>query len=52
MKRNITILLGLLAFTFMPALAQAPAAAPSGPTGKVHGHVTNPTGEPQGNGTT
>jgi tetratricopeptide (TPR) repeat protein len=51
MKRNITILLGLLAFTFMPAIAQAPAAAPAGPTGKVHGHVTNPTGEPQGNGT-
>ncbi len=51
MKRNISLLLGLLAFTFLPALAQAPAAAPTGPTGKVHGHVTNPTGEPQANGT-
>ena len=25
--------------------------SPAGPTGKVHGHVTNPTGEPQANGT-
>jgi hypothetical protein len=44
-------LVGLLALTFLPALAQAPAAAPAGPTGKVHGHVTNPTGEPQASGT-
>jgi hypothetical protein len=36
----------LLATALMPALAQAPAA----PTGKVHGHVTNPTGEVQGSG--
>jgi tetratricopeptide (TPR) repeat protein len=43
--------LGLLAGALMPALAQAPAAAPSGPTGKVHGSVTNPTGAPQGGGT-
>jgi len=47
MKRNISLLLGLLAFALMPAFAQAPA----GPTGKVHGHVTNPTGEAQANGT-
>lgn len=49
MKRNLTLWLGLLAFALSPVFAQAPAAA--GPTGKVHGHVTNPTGEPQGNGT-
>src|SRR5665213_2033289 len=47
MKRNFSLWLGLLAFALLPALAQAPA----GPTGKIHGHVTNPTGEPQGAGT-
>ncbi len=49
MKRNISLWLGLLAFALLPAIAQAPA--PAGPTGKVHGHVTNPTGEAQGSGT-
>jgi len=44
MKRNISLWLGLLAFALSPALAQAPATAPAGPTGKIHGHVTNPTG--------
>jgi tetratricopeptide (TPR) repeat protein len=41
----------LMAFAAQPALAQqaAPPAA-AGATGKVHGHVTNPTGEPQGAG--
>jgi tetratricopeptide (TPR) repeat protein len=48
MKRNLSLWLGLLAFALLPVFAQAPAA---GPTGKVHGHVTNPTGEPQGSGT-
>jgi tetratricopeptide (TPR) repeat protein len=47
MKRTLSLWLGLLAFAVMPVIAQAPA----GPTGKVHGHVTNPTGEPQGSGT-
>jgi tetratricopeptide (TPR) repeat protein len=47
MKRNLSLWLGLLAFALLPVLAQAPA----GPTGKIHGHVTNPTGEPQGSGT-
>lgn len=47
MKRNISLWLGLLAFALLPAFAQAPA----GPTGKIHGHVTNPTGEPQTSGT-
>jgi tetratricopeptide (TPR) repeat protein len=52
MKRNISLLLGLLAFALVPALAQQAAPAPGGePTGKVHGHVTNPTGAPQNGGT-
>ena len=42
MKRTISLWLGLLAFALLPALAQTPA--PRGPTGKIHGHVTNPTG--------
>jgi tetratricopeptide (TPR) repeat protein len=40
-------LFGLVAFAAIPVLAQAPAAAP---TGKIHGHVINPTGAPQGSG--
>jgi tetratricopeptide (TPR) repeat protein len=47
MKRNLSLWLGLLAFALLPALAQAPA----GSTGKIHGHVTNPTGAAQGGGT-
>jgi len=53
MKRTISLLAGLLAFALLPALAQTPAAAPAqtpapaGPTGKIHGHVTNPTGASQ-----
>jgi tetratricopeptide (TPR) repeat protein len=47
MKRTFSLWLGLLAFALLPALAQTP----SGPTGKIHGRVINPTGEPQGNGT-
>jgi hypothetical protein len=39
MKRNLSLWLGLLAFALMPALAQTPPV-----TGKIHGHVTNPTG--------
>jgi tetratricopeptide (TPR) repeat protein len=50
MKRNFSLWLGVLAFALLPAISQTPAAAPSGPMGKVHGHVTNPTGEPQGSG--
>ena len=42
MKRTISLWLGLLAFALLPALAQTPAL-----TGKIHGHVTNPTGAPQ-----
>jgi tetratricopeptide (TPR) repeat protein len=50
MKRTISLWLGLLAFAFVPVLAQAPAA-PKASTGKIHGHVTNPTGAPQTGGT-
>src|ERR1019366_7914012 len=50
MKRNISLWLGLLAFALLPALAQTPAAAPAGPMGKIHGHVTNPTGATQATG--
>ncbi|HEY1768460.1 MAG TPA: hypothetical protein VGG26_12435 [Terracidiphilus sp.] len=46
---GVPVLAGLLAFALSPAFAQqAPAAG--APMGKVHGHVTNPTGEPQSNG--
>ncbi len=44
MKRNFSLWLGLLAFALLPALSQVP-------TGKVHGHVTNPTGAPESKGT-
>jgi len=49
MKRTISLWLGLLAFALLPALAQTPA--PNKANGKIHGHVTNPTGAPQANGT-
>lgn len=51
MKRNLSLwlampaLAGLLVFALPSAGAQTPAA-----TGKVHGHVTNPTGQPQASG--
>jgi tetratricopeptide (TPR) repeat protein len=55
MKRTISIWLGLVTVALLPALAQTPApaaqTAPSGPTGKIHGQVTNPTGAPQNGGT-
>jgi tetratricopeptide (TPR) repeat protein len=47
MKR-ISLLLGVLAFALVPAVAQQ---TPAVPTGKIHGHVTNPTGAPQNGGT-
>jgi tetratricopeptide (TPR) repeat protein len=46
MKRTLILGLGLLAVALMPAVAQTAA-----PTGKIHGQVTNPTGQPQGSGT-
>jgi len=45
MKRTLSLWLGLVIFAALPVLAQAPAA-----TGKIHGHVINPTGAPQTNG--
>jgi tetratricopeptide (TPR) repeat protein len=42
MKRTLSLSIGLLAFAVLPALAQTPAN-----TGKIHGHVTNPSGAPQ-----
>jgi tetratricopeptide (TPR) repeat protein len=44
MKRNFSLWLGLLAFAFLPAFAQTP-------TGKIHGHVTDPTGASRSAGT-
>jgi tetratricopeptide (TPR) repeat protein len=51
MKRTISLWIGLLALAVLPALAQTPAPANVAPTGKIHGHITNPTGAPQGGGT-
>jgi len=44
---KLTLWLGVLAFAAAPVYAQAPA----GQTGKIHGHVINPTGAPQTSGT-
>ncbi|MGP8226857.1 MAG: hypothetical protein ACLQGT_11985 [Terracidiphilus sp.] len=46
MKRNLSLWLGLLAFAASPMLAQTSAN-----TGKIHGHVTNPSGAPESRGT-
>ncbi len=53
MKRNLTHRLALAALAGLLALASAPghAQAPAASTGKIHGRVINPTGQPQGNGT-
>jgi tetratricopeptide (TPR) repeat protein len=51
MKRNLSLLLGTLAFALVPVLAQQPSASSGGEMGKVHGQVTNPTGAPQNGGT-
>jgi tetratricopeptide (TPR) repeat protein len=52
MKCNLLRWLALPAVAGLMALAvsSAPAQAPASNTGKVHGHVTNPTGQPQGAG--
>ncbi len=53
MKRALSLWLGLAAaalLTVVLAPAQAPQA-PAGTTGKIHGRVINPTGQPQGGGT-
>src|SRR5215831_12157727 len=53
MKRTISLWIGLLALAAMPVLAQNQEPAPANvqPEGKIHGHVTNPTGAPQSGGT-
>jgi tetratricopeptide (TPR) repeat protein len=45
MKRNLSLLPGLLALAFLPTFAQTPTTA------KIHGHVTNPSGASETNGT-
>ena len=56
MKRTFSLWLGLaaaglLALALAPANALQAPAAPAATTGKIHGHVINPTGQPQGGGT-
>lgn len=48
MKRNSLLWLGVLAFAFVPAWSQQPAASTMG---KIHGKVINPVGSPQTDGT-
>ncbi len=48
---SLPALAGLLVFALSPAFAQQPAGASTEPMGKIHGHVINPTGQPQGGGT-
>jgi tetratricopeptide (TPR) repeat protein len=50
MKRKISLWIGMLAIAALPALAQTPAPANVAATGKIHGHVTNPTGDSQAGG--
>jgi tetratricopeptide (TPR) repeat protein len=45
---GMTAVAGILAFALPSAQAQAP---PTEKMGKIHGHVINPTGQPQGGGT-
>ena len=46
MKRTFSLWLAMLALALLPVLAQTPP-----PTGKIHGHVTSPTGAPYTVGT-
>ncbi len=56
MKRRFSLWLslpvaaGLLAFAVLPALAQQNAASNAATMGKIHGQVTNPTGQAQPGG--
>ena len=54
MKRTFSLWLGMTAVAGMLAFALASAQAQTPPAekmGKIHGHVINPTGQPQGGGT-
>jgi tetratricopeptide (TPR) repeat protein len=46
MKRTLILGLGLLGLALTPVVAQN-----ASPAGKIHGHITNPVGTAQGNGT-
>lgn len=48
MKRNIALCLGVLGIALLAGAAQTPSAPNKG---KIHGHVTNPSGTAQSNGT-
>lgn len=48
MNRTLSLCMGVLAFALLPALAQQ---APEAPKAKVHGHVTNATGNSVKGGT-
>src|SRR5580692_8475102 len=48
MKRNLSRWRGLVGLALMPAVAQTLGA--TGIKGKIQGHVTSPTGAPQGVG--
>jgi tetratricopeptide (TPR) repeat protein len=50
MKRTLSLWLGVLALAATPVLAAA-QAAPAPTTGKIHGHVIGPEGNPRNNGT-
>lgn len=50
MKRTLSLWLGVLALAASPVLAAA-QAAPAPTTGKIHGHVIGPEGNPRTNGT-
>ncbi|HTW78752.1 MAG TPA: hypothetical protein VME23_04305 [Terracidiphilus sp.] len=55
--KSLPAVAGLLAFALSPAFIhaqnqpQSPAQGQAQTMGKIHGHVTNPTGQPQGAGT-
>jgi tetratricopeptide (TPR) repeat protein len=49
MKRTIALCLAVLGLALLPALAQTTTLAPN--KGRVHGHVTNPSGSSQAGGT-
>jgi tetratricopeptide (TPR) repeat protein len=52
MRRTISLCLAVLGLALLPALAQTPAPAPAPASkGKIHGHVTNPSGSSQNGGT-
>lgn len=52
MKRTLSFWLGLAAAAGLLALVVTPVMAQTAPTtGKIHGKVINPTGQPQGGGT-